>query len=220
MGGGLGNRQEEGKVFTEALFGNTQKLLALLSKSPVLKDAYLAGGTAAALQLGHRISMDLDFFTPRKFDAKRNAGILRRSGNFSIEQISWGTIQGHFKEVRFSLFVYVYPVLFPLKKFHRIQIVDLRDIAAMKVAAISDRGTRRDFVDLYFICNTGISLPYILKLYDRKYKKLGANLLHIQKSLVYFEDAEKDEMPKMLKETSWPEMKSYFERVTRKSAEL
>lgn len=224
MGGGLGNRQEEGKVFTEALFGNTQKLLALLSNSPVLKDAYLAGGTAAALQLGHRISVDLDFFTPCKFDAKRNAqrfaGILRKSGDFSIEQISWGTIQGYFKEVRFSLFVYEYPVLFPLKKFHRIRIIDLRDIAAMKVAAICDRGTKRDFVDLYFICNTGVSLPHIMRLYDRKYKKLGANLLHIQKSLVYFDDAEKDEMPKMLKETSWPEIKSYFERGTRKLAEL
>ena len=60
-------------MFTEALFGNTQELLALLESPGFLKDGYLAGGTATALQLGHRISVDLDFFTPKKFDAKKSA---------------------------------------------------------------------------------------------------------------------------------------------------
>lgn len=207
-------------MFTEALFGNTQELLALLSKFQLLKDAYLAGGTAAALQLGHRISVDLDFFTLHKFDVKKKAEALKKWGDFSIEQISWGTIQGHFKEVRFSLFVYEYPILFPFKEFRRIKVLDLRDIAAMKIAAISDRGTKRDFIDLYFICKRRISLPYILRLYDRKYKRLETNLLHIQKSLVYFEDAEKEEMPKMLKDVSWQQIKKFFEEEVRKLAKL
>lgn len=205
-------------MFTEALFGNTQELLALLGNSGLLKDSYLAGGTASALQLGHRISIDLDFFTPKKFDAQWFAqtlkGLLKKE--FVIEQTSWGTMLGHFKEVRFSLFVYNYPILFPFKKFSRLNLLDLRDIAAMKVAAISARGTKRDFVDLYFICKREISLTYALKLYDHKYQRLEANRIHIQKSLVYFVDAEKEEMPEMLKKASWEEIKRFFEKEVRK----
>lgn len=206
-------------MFTEALFGNTQELLAVLGKSRLLKNAYLAGGTALALQLGHRISVDLDFFTSEKFDAAKKAKDLKGIGGFSAGQLSRGTVQGHFKKVRFGLFFYEYPVLFSLKEFRRIKILDLRDIAAMKVAAISDRGTKRDFIDLYFLCQK-ISLDYALKLYDRKFRTLKANLLHIQKSLVYFEDAEKEETPKMLKDAPWRKVKEFFEREVKKLAVL
>lgn len=200
-------------MFTETLFGNTQELLALLESSQLLQEAYLAGGTAAALQLGHRISVDLDFFTSKEFDAKKSAAAFKRAlgRRFTAEQLSRGTIKGHFKEVRFSLFAYDYPVLFPFKKFNRTNLLDLRDIAAMKAAAISDRGTKRDFIDLYFICQQGLSLARILMFYDRKYGKLEANRIHIQKSLVYFADAEKEEMPRMLKEISWREIRKFFE---------
>jgi len=203
-------------VFTETLSKNTKEALALLGKSGVLKDAYLGGGTAAALQLGHRISIDLDFFTSKRFDANKKAKALKELGNFSIEQISWGTLQGYFKKVRFSLFVYEYPVLFHFKIFHNIRVLDIRDIGAMKIAAISDRGVKRDFIDLYFICKEGIPLSYLLKLYDRKYKKLKINLVHIQKSLVYFDDAEKDEMPRMIRKVSWEDIKKFFENEVRK----
>ena len=204
-------------MFTEALFGSTQNALAVLSRSGFVKEAYLAGGTAAALQLGHRISVDLDFFTPREFNSRETAEALRKLGIFSIEQISWGTIQAHFKEVRFSLFTYKYPVLFPFKEYLGLKILDLRDIATMKIAAISDRSTKRDFIDVYFICSQKkLSLTYILKLYDKKYKKLKTNLLHIYKSLVYFTDAEKEEMPKMLKPVSWQRIKDFFENEVKK----
>lgn len=206
-------------MFTETLFGNTQELLAILGKSRLLRNAYLAGGTALALQLGHRISVDLDFFTSERFNAAKKAKDLKELGGFSIGQLSEGTIQGHFKKVRFSLFFYEYPVLFPLKEFCRIKVLDLRDIAAMKIAAISDRGTKRDFIDLYFLCQK-ISLPYILKLYDRKFRKLKINLFHIQKSLVYFEDAQNEEMPKMLKDVSWQRIRKFFESEVRELAVL
>lgn len=198
-------------MFTETLFGNTKKALAVLGKSHLMSKAYLAGGTACALQIGHRISVDLDFFTPEEFDAKELGRTLEKIGRFKLDKQSWGTILGDFEKVKFSVFVYKYPVLVPFKSLFDINILDLRDIAAMKIDAISTRGIRRDFIDLYFICQKGISLKEILSLYDRKYGTLASNLVHIQKSLVYFVDAEMAAMPKMLKEVAWGKVKKYFE---------
>ncbi len=88
----------------------------------------------------------------------------------------------------------------------------------MKMDAISSRGAKRDFIDLYYICRDGYALKDVFDFYDKKYGRLNSNFVHIQKSLVYFEDAESDEMPRMLKETQWKEVKTYFEREVRKLA--
>jgi len=199
-------------VFTEALFGNTQKTLALLGKSRLLNKSYLAGGTACALQIGHRISVDLDFFTPQEFDSKELIKSLQKIGEFKLDRQSWGTVLGTMEGVKFSIFVYKYPVLFPFESLSNIDILNLRDIAAMKIDAIGTRGIKRDFIDLYSICKKGISLKDALTFYNRKYGKLSSNIIHIQKSLVYFMDAEINPMPKMLKPCKWEEVKRFFER--------
>lgn len=203
-------------MFTKALFGNTKETLAILGKSHLMDNAYLAGGTACALQIGHRISVDLDFFTPREFNAKELTRSLKNIGEFKLDKQSWGTILGVLEKVKFSIFVYKYPVLFPYKVMFGINILDLRDIAAMKIDAISTRGIKRDFIDLYFICREGISLKETLSFYDRKYGTLASNIVHIQKSLVYFIDAEATIVPKMLKETTWEGIKKYFENEVKK----
>lgn len=205
-------------MFTKTLFGNTKKALAILGNSHLMDNAYLAGGTAVALQLGHRISVDLDFFTPEEFDAKELIRSLRKIGKFELDKQSWGTILGVLEKVKFSIFVYKYPVLFPFKSLFGINILDLRDIAAMKIDAISTRGIKRDFIDLYFICQGGLSLNEILSVYDRKYGTLASNVVHIQKSLVYFVDAEGAAMPKMLKKVDWESVKKYFESEVKKLA--
>jgi len=203
-------------MFTKTLFGNTEKALAILGKSHLMDNAYLAGGTALCLQIGHRISVDLDFFTPQEFKANELICALKNIGKFKLEKQSWGTILGELEKIRFSVFVYKYPVLFPFKSLFDINILDLRDIAAMKIDAIGTRGIRRDFIDLYFICQKGISLKEILSLYHRKYGALASNIVHIQKSLVYFVDAEMTVMPKMLKEVNWDGVKKYFENEIKK----
>ncbi len=203
-------------MFTETLFGNTKKALAVLGKSHLLDNAYLAGGTACALQIGHRISVDLDFFTPQEFNPKELSRSLRNIGKFKLDRQSWGTILGDFEQIRFSIFVYKYPVLFPFKSLFGINILDLRDIAAMKIDAISTRGIKRDFIDLYFICQKAMSLKETLSLYDRKYGTLASNLVYVQKSLVYFVDAEATAMPKMLKKADWENVKKYFEYEVRR----
>ena len=205
-------------MFEQVLPGNTKAILAVLEKSDVIQKAYLGGGTALALQLGHRVSYDLDFFTPEEFDEEILLPRIRKISNFKLESTAWRTVLGRFGEVRFSLFYYEYPLLLPLRKFCKINILDVRDIAAMKIAAIASRGVKRDFIDLYFICSEVISLQEAIELYDKKYQNLAATVIHIMKSLTYFDDAEDDEMPHMLKEAAWKEVKEYFEGEVKKIA--
>ncbi len=206
-------------MFEQVLPGNTKAILALLEKSEAIQRAYLAGGTALALQLGHRLSYDLDFFTSTEFDEQKLLPEIEKISDFKLENISWRTILGTFRGVRFSIFYYKYPLLCAPKKFGKINVSDVRDIAAMKIAAIASRGAKRDFVDLCFICQEALSLKEILRLYDKKFQNLVATKLHIMKSMTYFDDAEPEEMPQMLKKAEWPEIKKYFEREVKKLME-
>jgi len=205
-------------MFEQTLTKRAKENLALLGRSNILKEAYLAGGTAVALQLGHRISMDFDFFSIKDFVPKIFSARLSRLGLFDEEQANKGTVLGKFEGIRFSLFVYKYRLLFPPIKCWSLNMADIRDIAAMKIDAIATRGLKRDFIDIYFICKSGYGLMEILHFYDKKYKNLASNLIHIQKSLVFFNDAESDEMPKMVKPVKWGDVKKYFEKEVKKLA--
>jgi len=176
----------------------------------------LGGGTALALQIGHRISYDLDFFTAKEFNAQVFLKKISQTKLYHHERVSQGTILGKLGDIKFSMFYYPYPLLEKTTEFKNINIAAVADIAAMKIAAVSERGTKRDFIDLYFILQK-ITLNEALSLYDRKYQKLSSNLIHVKKSLVYFEDAEKDPMPMMLVSVSWPEVKNFFKGEARKS---
>lgn len=197
-------------MFTNAISNHTADALALLGKSDILKDAYLAGGTACALHLGHRFSFDLDFFTNREFPTKVVMKQLEKLPEFKLQKTAKWTILGSFPEVKFSYFYYPYPLIGKTSKFANLHIASLSDIAAMKIAAICDRGTKRDFIDLYFITKQTFSLDDILKLYDKKYKKLTNNLYTILKSLRYFVDADSEDLPEMIKKVSWEEVKGFF----------
>lgn len=203
-------------MHTETLLGDTKKTLAILGRSGLFTNAYLAGGSACALQLGHRISVDLDFFTPDEFDTKSLIKELKKISKFEVDQEKWGTVLGTINCIKFSIFVYEYKVLFPYEKIFDINVLDLRDIGAMKLDAISTRGIMRDFIDLYFICRHGVSLAEIFNFYERKYGRLSSNSIHIQKSLIYFVDAEASEVPKMLKPCKWDDVKRYFEKEIKK----
>src|SRR3989344_7938351 len=138
-------------MFTATISKQTADNLALLGKARILGNAYLAGGTALALQIGHRISYDLDFFTDKEFKAQVFLKAMSRFKLYQHERVEWGTILGKLGGVKFSLFYYPYPLLKKTISFRNINIASVTDIAAMKIAAISERGTKRDFIDLYFI---------------------------------------------------------------------
>ena len=207
----------------EILSKNARNALVTLGQSGLLGSSYLAGGTALALQLGHRYSFDFDFFTQEEFDeeilVQRLASLLP---DFKLERKSWRTILAYIGDTRFSLFFYKYPLLFKTHKFLNIEIADIRDIAPMKIAAIADRGVKRDFIDLYFIFEVkkNMTIDEALSLYDKKFKVLSQNKVYILKSLGYFEDAEKDELPQMKEKVDWERVKKFFmeeqKRLTKK----
>lgn len=203
-------------MFKRGLSPQTQGNLELLSKLLLAKDYYLAGGTALSLHLGHRFSNDLDFFSQHP----KNPFVLRSElanlGQLEILQNEEGTFNGILNNVKLSFFIYPYPLLFPTPKFNGINLADILDIACMKVDAISSRGTKRDFIDLYFVCQKDKSLQEILSLYTEKYSMAKFNKLHLLKNLVYFDDAEDDAMPKMVETINWAEVKKFFSEQTRK----
>ncbi|OGN09934.1 MAG: hypothetical protein A3J46_03470 [Candidatus Yanofskybacteria bacterium RIFCSPHIGHO2_02_FULL_41_11] len=205
-------------MFEEVLPGNAKRALAVLGESGILDDAYLAGGTALALRLGHRVSVDLDFFSKKEFEEQEVVKrLLSLPLDFELEKIAWRTILGYVKKTKFSIFFYDYEWLGQPEDFSGIKVAAIEDIASMKLLAISDRGTKRDFIDLYFILALEklYSLKDVLDLYDRKFKVLRQNRMYIIKALTYFKDADEQKMPRMLKEIRWPEVKKFFESETK-----
>jgi predicted nucleotidyltransferase component of viral defense system len=200
----------------EIISKKTKANLETLTKEAVLKNFYLAGGTGAALQLKHRVSLDLDFFTKKDIDTKTLIQKIKTRGKFSIERETENTLIGIFNGTRVSFLKYDYPLLFDLKQITGIKVADLRDIGCMKIDAISSRGMKRDFIDLFFVCKELISLNNLLSLFKKKYKSVNYNMIHILKSLAYFEDAENNPMPKMIVPVSWQEAKSFFKEEIRK----
>ncbi|EKD62130.1 MAG: hypothetical protein ACD_52C00294G0002 [uncultured bacterium] len=199
-------------MFTKALLPDTFRALQLVSKISAFQKAYLAGGTALALLIGHRISVDLDFFTEKEFDENRTANSLSNIKEFKELRKDWRTILGKINKTSVSLFYYKYPLIEKPHTFEEIQIIGKRDLAAMKLHAIEERGTRRDFIDLFFIAND-YSLDEIIELYDQKYGVLDDHLYSIVRALNYFEDAERElSMPKMLVDVSWEDVKRFFKR--------
>ncbi|MBU1070980.1 nucleotidyl transferase AbiEii/AbiGii toxin family protein [Patescibacteria group bacterium] len=202
-------------MFTKALPPTTLQSLKETKKISGLKPAYLAGGTALTLHLGHRLSEDLDFFTPKKFSELSLISELKQKTNFTLERQAWQTIIGKIGPTKFSLFYYQYPLIKPLQKTDFVNLASLEDIAAMKLHAISDRGSKKDFFDFYHLLKT-LSLPQIFNFYDQKYGKLQEHKFHIIKSLIYFEPADQEAKLNLLDtSTSWSQIKTFFETLAK-----
>lgn len=197
-------------MFIEVLPENLPGHLETLSRSGILTPFYMAGGTGLALQLGHRRSVDLDFFTLNTFDSAHIAESLTSIGDFVINSKSPGTLHGMFHDIKLSFFEYPYPLLKNLHNCFGIPIADSIDIGCMKIDAISSRGSRKDFIDLYVICCEITTLHEMLGYFERKYQGIKYNKMHILKSLVYFTDAEQEPLPFILKNIKWDDVKKFF----------
>ncbi len=199
-------------MFIETLPEATQRSLELLGAKKITRGFYLAGGSALALHLGHRLSMDLDFFMAQSFDALALSRRLARVGAFTQDQRKEDTLLGTLAHVKVSFFRYSYPMLATPTTVLNTAIASVLDIGAMKLEAIGTRGKKRDFIDLYFICQAGHTLEDVLGWYCEKYKGVELNLAHYVKALTYFEEAESDPMPRMLKRVTWSQVKRFFEK--------
>jgi predicted nucleotidyltransferase component of viral defense system len=208
------NSQKQINFYFDILPRTTKKALDFLSKQKWLKNSpwYLAGGTALSLQTGHRRSIDLDFFSEeKKFE---NEDILEKF----IEKENWkltvnrkNTIYGELLGAKVSFIAY--PFFIPKQKYltyGSIRVLNKIDIAVMKIIAISQRGRKRDFFDLYWCANNIESLESIIKRLKIQYPSIAHNYHHILKVLVYFEDAESDPELKIYFNASWRKVKNFF----------
>jgi len=204
-------------MFVETLTPAAYELLKAIGRLELPSSFYLAGGSAAALHLGHRVSIDLDFFTRDvSYDMEAMLRALSSIGRLEVSQQAAGTLIGTLNQVQISFFVYPYPLLRPAKELEAVRIADLYDIALMKIIAITQRGTRRDFIDLYFICQSGIRLTGLLEDVPKKYPSIHYPSYHILRSLAYFADAEKDAPPRSLAAWDWGKIKHFFEAEVRR----
>ena len=197
--------------FPEAIEPAALRALRQLRAWSALDGFYLAGGTALALRQGHRMSLDLDFFSASGFAPNRMIERLR-SMNRALTVLSqeFDTLHVDLDSAKVSFLAYNYPLLFPLSDFEGVDIADPRDIACMKINALAGRGVRRDLIDLYTIAQTH-QLSELLELFDRKYEGIKFSRTLLLKSLTYFEDAEEDESPQLLVDQDWDEIKRFFE---------
>ena len=194
------------KFYFEILPAEQKKVLQLLSSQKWLNPFYLVGGTALALQLGHRQSDDFDFFSVKNIDNKNIISSLTKVGQFELIDEAENTVNGLVNNVKVSFIKYEYPLIKSTHIFQTMSLADLYDIALMKISAISGRGAKKDFIDLFFLLNH-FSLSGLFNAYKDKYGVGVSNFYHLQKSLVYFDDAENEPMPKMLKHVDWNDIK-------------
>lgn len=201
-------------MHTKVLPKGSARVLAKLKgmESPALSGWTLAGGTGLALHLGHRVSEDFDFFRNEIVDVQVLHEILRQVGTYETLQEAERTLTVIVSDVKVSFFQIPERFLYKTTPYSFFQIADPRDIALMKLLAISSRGSRKDFVDLYTVLRGGIRLKDLFKDLPRKYRAGRTNEYHILKSLTYFEDAEKEPLPRMLVPLDWKECKRYFVR--------
>ena len=188
-------------------------LLELIVDHLPLPGSYLAGGTALALILGHRQSIDLDWFCADHFDPEQLARQLSGLDTFEISDAAKGTLHGIFGGLRITWLYYPNPLLNDLvttSEMPALKLASLKDIAVMKLAALSHRGSAKDFIDLYVLAKNDISLQQVIKDMPAKFPEKQINNYHIIKSLSYFDDAESEPLPSMFIEFDWPALKNYF----------
>jgi len=173
---------------------------------------YLAGGSSLALELGHRRSIDFDFFTNIQFETKEVKTKLKSVGSYQGEQETPKTMVGKFNEVKFSLFYYPYSLIYETTNFVGIQLASKEDIAAMKLVAVTDRGTKKDYIDIYFLATKCFPIDKMFGFYDNKYHNFESNKLTLLKALQYFDDADNSEMPEMIEKVDWEKIKDFFRK--------
>lgn len=198
----------------DSILNQNQK--KIIKKVDFLKKGkfYLAGGTALALQLGHRTSKDFDFYTERDFKAKELYLKFKEIflKNISKPNFSENTLQFKIGLTDLSFFKYPYPLIRFLKKWQSLLLASPEDIAAMKVEAIIGRGTKRDFIDIYYLIKE-FSLERVLRFTKNKYPDTFNEYLCLR-ALIYFVDAEEKQDRTKISlcnpKVNWQSIKKYL----------
>jgi predicted nucleotidyltransferase component of viral defense system len=175
-----------------------------------LKDFVLVGGTALSLQIGHRISIDIDLFGKCELENVPFGEILTAFGETTVIKKSKRILIYSVSRIKVDFVDYQYNLLYPPIIEDSIRIASEMDIAAMKLNAITGRGSKKDFIDLFFLLKK-FTIEEMIGFYNEKYSD-GSEFL-VRKSLNYFDDADKEPMPIMLVNLSWEEIKSTIQNL-------
>ncbi|HXY39575.1 MAG TPA: nucleotidyl transferase AbiEii/AbiGii toxin family protein [Vicinamibacteria bacterium] len=201
------------------VLGASQKtVLQQIGPFARLAGFYLAGGTGLALQLGHRRSVDFDWFRKETVgDPLQLASEITAAGiPFEPAATERGTLHGTVSRVRVSFIEYRYPLLKPpLEPSPDLYLASAEDIAAMKLAAVAQRGSRRDFVDVYALGQV-LGLQPMLGSYQRKYGVRDVG--HLLVALTYFDDADREPMPALRRDWTWTRIKAAIRSWVRAAA--
>jgi hypothetical protein len=199
-------------VHTGILTTTQLAVLAGLKPIPAVHEFYLAGGTALALRHGHRRSIDFDFFRATAFDSQELMLTLDRVFS-GVERLPSGeqTLYVRLLQVTTSFFRYPYPLLGAVEPTPwGFGLAADADIAAMKIEAITGRGSRKDFIDLRILVRSGLTLDAAFDAFEQKYGAVRTDRYHRLRALAYFADAEREPMPDMRMPFDWNEAKQFF----------
>lgn len=191
-----------------------RRALDRLKSIPGIERFYLAGGTAVAAFLGHRQSLDLDLFS---LGAEVDLGALAHAARGEVPELEVvgmtdATLRVRVGAVPVDIVRYPYRLIDPLTPGPQsFPVAGIRDLAAMKLAAIARRGLRRDFWDLWAILEDGLSLSDAMGAYTEKFGVGESDIYHVLRALTYFDDADKDPVfPRGLTKTKWARIQSFF----------
>ena len=196
-----------------------EKLQVILKKiTPVLRAErfYLAGGTGLALQIGHRVSEDLDFFRDVSFDPNSLLLTLKSKTDSSEDVvIETHTLLVSLEGARCSFFFYEVPLIYNLVEFEGLNVADWRDILAEKFKTISQRGSKKDFYDIFAVIKSKtLTIEEVASFFKKRFGETGLNTYHVLRSLTFFEDADEEPDPVLTEGHvfQWEEVKSFYVR--------
>jgi len=200
-------------LYYKTINAKTLELLNQITKVALFKNLRLVGGTALALQIGHRISIDLDFFGLLEADKISILNALHKIGNVKTIQHTENIHIYTVNNIKVDIVNYPYPWLNTVVSQDNLNLANIPDIAAMKLAAITGRGSKKDFIDIYFLLKR-YTLEELLTFYNKKYYDGSAFLVF--KSLVYFDDADSELMPRLFENLSWLQVKKTISKTVKK----
>lgn len=188
----------------ETVEPRTLGLLKRLMQLPALQNFDLVGGTALALQIGHRKSVDLDLFTPEDFDTVLLLSELKETFAIKPNIVQKNTLLCLIDEIKVDFVKFSEPNLEPLLVEETIRMKSIKDIACMKFAALLGRSTKKDYYDIYFLLQR-FTLEEMLEWFKRKTNQ--TTVIHIIRSMGYFDEAEITQTPELLIPVEWDEVK-------------
>ena len=201
-------------LYTQAVEPSTLDLLKDLQSKEYLKGFYLVEGTALALRIGHRKSIDIDLFSNFGFDALQVLEKLSFDYKFNLFFSATNTLKGSIDSVQVDIIAHRYPFVKEPELIENFSMLSVEDILAMKLNAIAVNGQRvKDFIDIYYLLQR-YSLAEMVSFYQKKYA-LG-NEVNILKSIIYFDDVDLTDWPILLKEPTlkWSAVKKRITQAT------